>query len=114
MSLKLVNTQNDAAHSTHDTDLINKLKQLTPIGYDRVRTTFAKEMGIRPATLDSIVKQEKAVSKEEDKSPFPEITPWHESVNPESLLSDISNTIKRFIVCDHEAVIAATLWAAMT
>ncbi len=32
MNLKLVNTQNDTVHSTHDTDLINKLKALTPIG----------------------------------------------------------------------------------
>ncbi|VVC74847.1 hypothetical protein AQUSIP_01210 [Aquicella siphonis] len=97
MNLKLVNTQNNSDHSTHDTDLINKLKQLTPIAYDHVRNIFAKEMGIRPATLDSIVKQEKAVRQEGEKSPFPEVMPWHEPVNPENLLSDISNTIKRFI-----------------
>src|SRR5262245_8270972 len=94
MNLKLVNTQNDTDHSTHDTDLINKLKRLTPIAYDRVRAIFAKEMGIRPATLDYIVKQEKAVVQEEDASPFPEIIPWDEPVNPERLLTDISNTIK--------------------
>ena len=114
MNLKLVNTQNDIVDSTHDTDMINKLKEMPPIGYDRVRTTVAKAMGIRPATLDSIVKQKKAVGQEEGGSPFPEITPWHEPVNPERLLTDISNTIERFIVCEHETVIAATLWAAMT
>lgn len=105
---------NDNVYSDHDSDLINKLISLSPIGYDRVRTTFAKEMGVRPATLDLIVKNEKASTKEGDKSPFPEVIPWREPVNPATLLSDISNTIKRFIVCDHETVIAATLWAAMT
>ncbi len=84
------------------------------MAYDRVRTIFAKEMGIRPATLDSIIKQEKAVVQEGEKSPFQEITSWHEPVNPERLLTEISNTIKRFIVCEHETVIAATLWAVMT
>lgn len=114
MNLKLVNTENDIAHSSHDTDMINKLKEMPLIGYDRVRTTVAKAMGIRPATLDSIVKQEKAVYQEGDASPFPEIIPWDEPVNPERLLTDISNTIKRFIVCDYETIVAATLWAVMT
>jgi putative DNA primase/helicase len=114
MNLKSTNTQNDIVYSSHDTDLINKLKELTPIAYDRVRTIFAKEMGIRPATLDSIIKREKTVPQEDEKSPFPEITPWHEPVDPGKLLTDISNTIKRFIVCNNETVIAATLWAAMT
>jgi len=101
-------------YSEHDADLINKLVHLTPIGYDRVRTVFAKEMGIRPATLDSIVKNEKAPSQEEEKTPFPHIEPWPEAINPNNLLIDVANTIKRFIVCENETVIAATLWAAMT
>jgi flagellar biosynthesis GTPase FlhF len=63
MNLKIVNTQNDTSYSTHDTDLINKLKELTPIAYDRVRNLFAKEMGIRPATLDSIIKKELSEKK---------------------------------------------------
>jgi putative DNA primase/helicase len=108
------NTHIESNYSTHDADMINKLKGLTPIAYDRVRITFAKSMGIRPATLDSIVRNEKAVSQEGDKLPFSEIEPWHESVNPAHLLTEIANAIKRFIVCENETVIAATLWAAMT
>jgi len=109
-----MNSKIENNHTHHDTDLINKLKQLTPIAYDRVRITFAKEMGIRPATLDSIIKHEKTASQKGEKSPFPDIKPWHESINPENLLSDIAQSIKRFIVCENETVIAATLWIAMT
>lgn len=109
------NISNDIiVSSSTDTDLINKLKELTPIAYDRVRSIFAKEMEIRPATLDLIVKQAKNVNQKEEQLPFPEITPWPEPINPQELLDDIANTIRRFIVCEPETVIAATLWAAMT
>ncbi len=107
-------TQTKSDFSEHDADLINKLVHLTPIGYDRVRTTFAKEMGIRPATLDSIVKNEKAFPKEAENTPFSDIKPWHEPIHPGNLLTDIAQTIKRFIVCENETIIAATLWVAMT
>lgn len=115
MNTKDISVQNDIVCSSHDKDMINKLKEMPLIGYDRVRVTVAKSMGIRSTTLDSIIKNEKTVLQEGEKSsPFPEIMPWHEPVNPEQLLTDISNTIKRFIVCDSETIIAATLWAAMT
>ncbi len=100
--------------SSHDADLISKLLQLTPIAYDRIRTTFAKEMGIRPSTLDLIIKSEKQVSQKDGKSPLTDIEPWPEPVNPEALLTDVMHTIERFIVCQHETIVAATLWAAMT
>jgi len=103
----------DENNYSNDADLINKLINMDPIGYDRVRTTFAKAMDIRPATLDLIVKSKKAVSQGE-KSPFPDIEPWQEPINPADLLTDISQTIKRFIVCETETIIAATLWATMT
>jgi len=61
-----------------------------------------------------MVKAEKASLQEENQSPFPEIEPWHEPINPADLLTEISETIKRFIVCQNETVTAATLWAAMT
>ena len=45
---------------------------------------------------------------------FPLVTPWDEAVDPAELLTAISNTIQRFIVCPPETVHAATLWIAMT
>lgn len=98
----------------NDANTIKKLAQLSSLEYDRVRISKSSELGVRPATLDNMVKAEKAVLQEKNVSPFPEIEPWHVSINPTELLSDISNTIRRFIVCQNETVTAATLWAAMT
>jgi len=98
----------------NDTDTIKKLGQLSSLEYDRVRISKSKELGVRPATLDNMVKAEKAIMQEENQSAFPEIEPWHEPINPTQLLTEISETIKRFIVCQNETVTATTLWAAMT
>lgn len=114
MSTDATTIKKESPYSDNDMDLINKLKGLTPIVYDRMRKTFAKAMGVRPTTLDLIVKNEKSTAKTEEKTPFSDIEPWVEPINPSQLLSDIARTIKRFIVCDHETVIAATLWVTMT
>lgn len=97
-----------------DNHTIKQLTQLSSLQYDRIRILTAKEMGIRPATLDSMVKPEKAILQKDDQTPFPEIEAWHEPINPMELLNDISSIIKRFIVCQNETVTAATLWPAMT
>lgn len=47
-------------------------------------------------------------------TPFKEIKPWHEEIDPAELLHDVANTIRRFIVCSQETANAAALWAAMT
>jgi hypothetical protein len=46
--------------------------------------------------------------------PFPEVVPFPTHVDPESLLNEVSATIRRFIVMDDEQVDAATLWLAHT
>ncbi|EKD72694.1 MAG: hypothetical protein ACD_45C00610G0002 [uncultured bacterium] len=104
----------DEVSTNHDNNTIKKLALLSSLEYDRVRISAAKSMGIRPATLDNMVKTEKTALQEENQSPFQEIEPWHEPIHPAELLTDISNTIKRFIVCQKETVTAATLWAVMT
>jgi putative DNA primase/helicase len=95
-------------------DTIKRLATLTPLEYDSIRISEAKILNVRPATLDDSVKKEKSKSQKENKTPFPEIEPWHESINPAELLTDISNTIRRFIICPPETAHAATLWIAMT
>jgi len=97
-----------------DNEIIKRLTALTPFEYDRVRIAEAKTLNIRPATLDNLVKAAKLTSRKENKTPFTEIEPWHEPINPAELLTDISNTIKRFIICPPETIHAATLWIAMT
>jgi putative DNA primase/helicase len=97
-----------------DNKTIKRLTALTPFEYDRVRISEAKTLNIRPATLDNLIKAAKLISRKENKTPFTEIEPWYEPINPAELLTDISNTIKRFIICPPETIHAATLWIAMT
>lgn len=94
--------------------IVTRLTKLSPLEYDRMRISEAKKLNIRPATLDKIVKAEKLVFQKENKLPFQEIEPWHEPINPSQLLTEISNTVQRFIICPPETAHAATLWAAMT
>lgn len=98
----------------NDDQMITKLAALSPLEYDRMRIATAKAMNIRPGTLDSLVKAIKAVRQKENKTPFIDIEPWHEPIQPAALLTDISNTLKRFVICAPETVHAATLWIAMT
>lgn len=95
-------------------EILIKLANLSSIEYDRTRLSVAKTMTIRPATLDHLVKEKRALSQKENKTPFTEVEPWHDPVNPSELLTDISHTIRRFIVCPTETAHAATLWIAMT
>jgi putative DNA primase/helicase len=93
---------------------ILRLATLSSLEYDRIRISEAKKLNIRPATLDKIVKAKKCISHRENKLPFQEVAPWHEPINPAELLTEISNTVRRFIICPLETAHAATLWIAMT
>ena len=94
-------------------DAIQRLSRLSPLDYDRVRRAEAKALGVRPATLDDVVK---AARKGTDNSdlPFVEIEPWAEKVDPARLLTDIARTIRRFIICTDEIANAVALWTAMS
>lgn len=94
--------------------VIENLANLSPIQYDQVRKEEAKRLGVQLVTLDSYVKNARETCSTEDTSLFAEVDPWAEPVNPEELLLEIADTIRRFIVCEPETALAATLWAAMT
>ncbi len=97
-----------------DDQMIARLAALSPLEYDRIRIATAKELNIRPGTLDSLVKAIKAVQQKKNKTPFTDMEPWHEPIQPATLPTEISHTIKRFVICSPETAHAATLWIAMT
>lgn len=97
-----------------DEEKINQLATMTSVEYDRNRISEAKILNIRPGTLDTLVKLARIKLKKENKTPFIEINPWPQPINPSELLTEISKTIRRFIICPNETIIAATLWIAMT
>ena len=95
-------------------ELIEQLASLSPIQYDQIRKEEARKLGIQLSTLDSYVKNARKIECVEETSLFIEIEPWHEPINPEELLSELTDTIQRFIVCAPETALAASLWASMT
>lgn len=96
-----------------DAATIARLVAMNPLEYDRCRVTEAKALGVRPATLDTMVKGERAVD-DMPQTPFTEPQPWHEPVDPATLLTEISDTIQQFIVLDTEQAHAVALWVAFT
>lgn len=94
-----------------DDEVIAELAALKPIEYDRVRASTAKALKVRPGTLDMMVKQARA-DNQESESPFQDVEPWHEAINPAELLDVITGTIQRFIVFDKHQAQAAALWVS--
>ncbi len=109
---KAAHPGNDAALSPLNT-AIQRLAALSPLEYDQVRKAESKVLGVRPGTLDAVVKTARK-GNDNDGLPFTEVDPWAAPVDPAGLLSDIAATIRRFIVCTEEVSQAVALWAAMT
>jgi putative DNA primase/helicase len=93
--------------------VIQRLSQLSPLQYDQVRKKEAKALGVRPITLDAAVKDARKGGVADD-LPFVEVEPWPDAIDQAQLLTDISATVRRFIVCEKETADAVALWAAMT
>lgn len=96
-----------------DSDCIARLAALPALEYDRCRIAQAKAMGVRPATLDSLVKADRA-DEDAQQTPFTEPEPWHEPIEPAAVLSDVAATVRRFIVLEPKQADAAALWVAFT
>ena len=96
-----------------DNARIARLAGLSPLDYDRCRTAEAKALGVRPATLDSLVKAARA-DGEEPNMPLNATEPWHDPVTPSDLFDELAATIRRFIVLDTQQADAAALWIAFT
>jgi len=96
-----------------DAATIARLAALPALEYDRCRIAQAKAMGVRPATLDGLVKSART-DEDAPQTPFTEPEPWHEPVDPAVLLSSVAETVRRFIVLEPEQADAAALWVAFT
>jgi len=97
-----------------DDEKIQWLASLKPLEYDRVRKDQAAALGVRPGTLDGMVKNARSDESEADRLPFAEVEPHPEPIDPAQLLDEVSDTIRLFIVLDTEQAHAAALWCALT
>ncbi|OFW87509.1 MAG: hypothetical protein A3J37_07265 [Alphaproteobacteria bacterium RIFCSPHIGHO2_12_FULL_45_9] len=95
------------------TEVITRLASLSALEYDRVRDHEAKALGVRVSVLDKEISLTRQVTPQSFDM-FPTIQPWENPVDGAELLTEIYNTIKRFIVCDDKTVVATTLWIAFT
>jgi putative DNA primase/helicase len=96
-----------------DAETIKRLAAMSPLEYDRIRRDAAKQLLVRPATLDKMVGAERKGAAD-DNMGFPDVEPWASSVDPGALLSEISATVRRFIICQQETADAVALWVGMT
>lgn len=111
----------DPPPSTGDDAELLRLAKLPIIEYERERKAAADALGMRTSMLDRVVEmkrheqgldgddgmQGKAVS-------FPDIEPWDKPVVGETLLNEIADTIRCYVVlADHMRDIAA-LWVVQT
>jgi putative DNA primase/helicase len=106
-------TANPGASRDDDAEIIKRMAAMSPLEYDRNRRDIAKSIGVRPATLDKMVIAERKDDDSEGMG-FPDIEPWTLPVDPGALLSEISATLRRFIICQQETADAVALWVAMT
>ncbi len=104
----------DSEIRSSDDRTIQRLASLPVLEYERIRKEQAEEMKCRPAILDKLVEKARGGEIEADRLPFAEIEPYPEAINPALLLDEISETIKRFVVLEHEQANAAALWLAFT
>jgi len=92
----------------NEAETIARLAALPPVEYDRTRKTESEALGIRPATLDKLVIQARKVGKKTGLD-FDDIEPWAHPVNAAELLTEVSATVRRFIICQPETADAVAL-----
>jgi len=97
-----------------DDACIALLAELSPVEYERARAKVSKRMAIRASVLDKLVQDKRKEHRATEGITFAEVAPWPEVVAGKTLLSDIFETISRFIVCKPETAQAAALWVVMT
>ena len=89
------------------------LATLSPLEYDRARKATAKALAVREPTLDKMVAELRRDSTDAGLD-FADVEPWPETIEPAALLSEVSVTVRRFIICQPETAHAVALWIAMT
>jgi putative DNA primase/helicase len=95
------------------TEMIERLKTLDLIQYDRKREAAAEVLGVRVATLDKEVKAARKSSAGRSTG-FEEVDRWPEPVDGAELLDEMSATIKRHIVLTDAQADTVALWCVYT
>lgn len=97
-----------------DEEVIAALAALSLLDYDRARVVKAAEMGVQTRTLDTLVKMARNTEMVSRRTPFVDVEPYPESVDPTQLLNDLFEIIRQHVVLSDDQACAAVLWVALT
>lgn len=97
-----------------DEQAIERLAALTAFQYGRTRRDEAKRMGLQVTLLDRLVQDAQGRVARVASTPFEDVEQWPAPVDGAALLSEIAQTVRRFVVCQPETAHATALWVAMT
>jgi hypothetical protein len=93
---------------------ITRLAALPPLAYEREREAVAKRMKVRTAILDKLVNAGRAVTTDTKgqgralELPSPDL--WPTPVDGAALLSEMTATVRRYVVMEEGAAEAVALW----
>jgi putative DNA primase/helicase len=93
-----------------------RLSQLGTMAYDQLRKSQSKRLGVRTTVLDYEVEKRRrteADSPIESLAP-PAPVPWPEAVDAHTVLDELRDFIKRFVIVSEHAITAITLWIVFT
>ena len=93
---------------------ITRMAALPPLAYEREREAVAKRMKVRTATLDKLVNAGRAVTTDTKGQgralELPSPDPWPTPVDGAALLSEMTATVRRYVVMEEGAAEAVALW----
>lgn len=100
---------------------IARLATLPPLDYDREREGAAKKLGCRITTLDRQVADARGMPPPTTHTggrgrplEIADIEPWPDPVDGATLLGELAQTIRRYVVLDPAGAYAEALWAVHT
>jgi len=94
--------------------LLDALARKGKIEYDRERKRAAKQLGIRPGTLDDLIKElRNEVAAKKLLCPWWEVEPWQDVVETATLLTELQPQIRRYAVIAEEQSLTGALWSMM-
>jgi putative DNA primase/helicase len=95
--------------------LLDALAKKSAIEYDRQRKQAAKQLGIRPGTLDGLIKGLRAeTAAQELPCPWWEVEPWQDAVETAKLLTDLQHQLRKYVVVTEGQALTCALWTMMT
>lgn len=91
-------------------DRIAEIRQRNAADWQRIRAD-AKAKKVQVSELDKLTR---SVSSGDGSELFPVVTPWPEPVDGAALVRELSDTLRRYVICEPEVADAAALWIAFT